>query len=99
LFLLLSFGIPVEVEYEVSLLSFCHDSVYGEAKDRLFLLLALSLGATVAVLKRGDAVGCTIWRILVRFVWRVVEFFLLCAFARRGGGRGAVDSWGAGSRL
>jgi hypothetical protein len=99
LFLLLSFGIPVEVEYEVSLSSFCHDSVNGEAEDRLFLLFALSFGATVAVLKRGDAVGCTVWRILVRFVWRIVEFFLLCAFTGRGGGRGAVDGWGTGSRL
>jgi hypothetical protein len=60
LFLLLSFGIPVEVEYEASLFSFCHDSGYGEAEDRLFLLLALSFGATVAVLKRGNAVGGTI---------------------------------------
>jgi hypothetical protein len=60
LLLLLSFGVSVEVEYDVTLSSFCYDRIYSEAEDGLFLLLALSLGAAVAILKRGDAVGCAI---------------------------------------
>jgi hypothetical protein len=60
LLLLLGFGITVEVEWDVSPFSFCYDRIYGEAKNGLFLVLALPLGAPVAVLERGDAVGSAV---------------------------------------
>jgi hypothetical protein len=97
LLLLLDFGVSVEVECDVGLFPFCYDRIYGEAKNGLLFLLALSLGAGVAILEGGDAVGCTIRAVLERFVWRIIEVFLLCALTGRGGGRGAVDSWEAGS--
>ena len=99
LLLFLYFGVSVEVECEVGAFAFCYDRIYGEAKNGLFLLLALSLRAAVAILQGSDTVGCAIRAVLVRFVWGIIEVFLLCALTGRGGGRGAVDSWEAGCRL
>lgn len=99
MFLFLSVGFPVEVEYDVGLFSFGYDRIYGETKDGLFLFFTLAFCAPVAVGERGDAVGSAVGGVLVRVVWRIVEVFLLCAFSGRGGGRGGAVGWEAGGRL
>lgn len=90
LFLLLSVGLSVEVEDYVGVFSFGYDRIYGETEDGLFLFFTLAFCAPVAVVKRGDAVGCAVGDVLVQVVWGIVEVFLLCTFSGRGGGRGAV---------
>jgi hypothetical protein len=60
LLLLLSIGISAEFEYDVGVFTFSYDRVNGEVEHGFFFLLALAFGAPVAVLKRGDTVGCAI---------------------------------------
>lgn len=99
LFLFLSVGFCIEVECYVGMFTFGYDCIYGDIEDGLFLFFTLPFCAAVAVMERGDAVCCAVGGGLVGVVWRIVEFFLLCAFSGRGGRRGAVGREEAGGRL
>ena len=60
LLLLLGVGVRVELKYDIGLFSFCYNRIDGEVEYGLFLLFPLPLGAAIAILKRGEGVGCAI---------------------------------------